>query len=404
MDEIKLNIRTTYIKILLFFIFIMYPLRLLILWDDNTLYSLRKHFFVPYKYFNFEQIPYLFISLGILFLFIIAFFFPREIIVKNKIPFSGCFKFYFIIQNVGLAITYTLFNLKWGSAIGDEAKILIVILESILGKEFIFFIVLYNEKIQNKSIGWIVLLYSIPFFLGGSKSGIIVAVLYIITLKLALKEKIFSIKKILVGMILYITYPLVYYISWMVRDGRVQKISFGEIDIYKPLKLISHRVNGIDIFMGNYEKILNLDLMNTYENIMYFFKGIFGNGIISLFTQNKKGYGRIFAEQVFYQPPDLINAYESTLIGTIYYSKNRIILGITIIFIIICIIKIICKLSSRQKQGFLLLYFLIQLIMTIMTGLIIKIGLTLRFFFIYFIIIIFLKQIKRISKKKEKNN
>lgn len=402
METKIIYLRKAYLVMVSIFIIFMYPVRKYFLSIDPKLYSFGKHFFVIYKEYNPEKVPINFIILGIIFIYLFSFFIPKNLKVAKKNKNIKIVKLIFFIQVLLITFSTLVLKQKFGGQVTFSIYFFSIIIESILSREFIFLLILYNQMINKKNVKLYMFFYIIPSFLLGSKSGLINCLIYYIWLKLVLNEKIITKKIMVVVTSLYMLYPTLYSLSWMVRSGNFTlNFSYFQLkEVMKPLILLSHRISGIDVFMADYNKILNIDLLSTYENILYFFKGIFGNSILKYFSLNTRGYGRVFAEQVFFQPIDLINGYESSLIGTIFYSKNRVTLSIVLALILIISLIIIKKVTQKSKNGVFIVFFLIQINLLILTGLLNKLGITIRFFIIYYILISFTNLGEKNGKRK----
>lgn len=385
------NLRKSYLWFITFYIFIMYFVRGILLYNNPELFSLKKHFFIINKDFDFSNLPIKMIIIFIIYLYAISFFIPQKIecfFLKNYKIYE--ILFYFQI----CCLTILSFETRMGSKISTSNYIFLGILESIVGKDFLFFIVLYNRIILKKKYIHLFFIYSIPVILVGSKIGLIYPFLNLFFINIGLKKQILNKKNIFISLVLYLFYPIFYSLSWAIRGKKLENFKI-EFNLVKPFYLISHRINGLDILNMPYEKAINIDKLNVKYFTFNILRGLIPSEILSkIFKYRNIGYGRYFAEVIYGQPQKLINGYESTLFGVFYYNNNRIFIFIVFNLILLLTLYKIKKIKLKYK-GIMSLFFIYNFVDLVRTGNYNKLLLPLRFYIAILIIEIILTSIKR---------
>ena len=287
-----------------------------------------------------------------------------------------------------------------GKEMGLVARILLGLVDGILGRDFIFLIIIIGRIQSNKKITKYFLMYSLPSIIMGSKSGIIIGIIYSFTILIGFNKKIFKVRYLIIIIISYLSYPLLYAISWVIRlGGKIDKTIFENFSIYTPLELISKRVNAVDILMANKDKIIDIEkfsIFSTFEKIM---SAILTRGFVSIILKRDiLPYGVIFSQEVMHQPKDVINGFEPTLFGVIYYSKNMVQTSILMVITIIILMGIMYLISKKNFSLFLII-FLITFIITVMTGIFVNIYILFRYWIIFVILVFLLKSLSKISAK-----
>ena len=388
---INFNLRKAYLFFISLYIIIMYFIRGILLYNNPELFSLKKHFFIINKNFEFSNLPLKLIVIFVFYLYFISFFIPKKVkcfSLKN-------YKIYEILFYLQICFLIILsFNIKMGFKVNSLNYLFLGILESILGKEFLFFIVLYNRIILKKKYMFLFFIYSIPVILIGSKIGLIYPVLTLFFFNIGLNKKKFTFKSVFVSLMLYILYPTFYSLSWALRGKKIENFKI-EFDFIRPFYLLTHRITGLDILNMQYEKISNINRLDMKYFMFNLLRGLIPSGVLSrIFKYRNIGYGRYFAEIVYNQPQKLVSGYESTLFGVFYYNNNRVIIFVIFNLIFFLVLYKIKNLNYKFR-GVISLFFVYNFIDLIRTGNYNKLLLPLRFYIAIFIIEIILTTIKR---------
>lgn len=395
-------LKKMYLIFLTIFIIFLYPLRIWILLNNPSQYELQYIDYIPFKIFSINQLPLKDLLIFILILYLIGLLIPQKIKL-NKIPQYKFFLKIFYIQNVLYTLILLFGFYTMGKEMGLVARILLGLVDGILGRDFIFLIIIIGRIQSNKKITKYFLIYSLPSIIMGSKSGIIIGVIYSFTILIGFNKKIFKVRYLIIIIISYLSYPLLYAISWVIRlGGKIDKTIFENFSIYTPLELISKRVNAVDILMANKDKIIDIEkfsIFSTFEKIM---SAILTRGFVSIILKRDiLPYGVIFSQEVMHQPKDVINGFEPTLFGVIYYSKNMVQTSILMVVTIIILMGIMYIISKKNFSLFLII-FLITFVITIMTGIFVNIYILFRYWIIFVILVFLLKSLSKHQQSEKR--
>lgn len=391
-------LKKMYLIFLTFFIIFLYPLRILILKHNPLEYELQYIPHIPYKIFSVEKIPLENIIIFILLLYLLAIIIPKRIKV-NEISNYRLYIKIFYIQNIFYASFLLLGVYTMGKEMNIVSRILFGLIDGILGRDFIFLIILIGKIQTNKKIKKYFLLYSLPSIIMGSKSGVILAIIYTLTILIGFNKKIFKIRYLIGVILVYLSYPLIYTLSWAIRlGGSIDSRIYDEFSIYTPLELISKRVNAIDILMAEKNNILNIKELSTSSLFEKIIAAILTRGAVSNFlNKDILPYGVVFSQEVMHQPKNIINGFEPTLFGVIYYSENMYQTFILLVVTILILILFMYNLSKKNFSIFLII-FLMTFLITIMTGIFANIYILFRYWIIFNTINFFTKELRYMKR------
>lgn len=392
-------LKKMYLIFLSVFLIFLYPLRILILLNNPLEYELQYIPYIPFKIFSINQLPFTKLFIYILILYLISIIIPNRIKL-NKIPQYNLILIIFYFQNIVYTTILLLGIYTMGKEMNLLARILLGLVDGILGRDFIFIIIIVGKIQNNEKIKKYFLIYSLPSIIMGSKSGIVVGIIYSFAILLGFNKKIFKFKYLIIVIMTYLSYPLLYAISWVVRlGGKIDRTIFENFSIYTPLELISKRVNAIDILMANKEIIEDINKFSVYPLFQSIMAAIFTRGVTSsIFNKQILPYGVIFSREVMQQPDYVVNGFEPTLFGVIYYSKNMFETTLLLFITVLVFIFFMYILSKNNFSLFLIIFF-ITFIVTIMTGIFANIYILFRYWIIFITIVYIMKQLCKVNRK-----
>lgn len=380
-----------------FFIVFMYLLRTVILNKYPSEYEFQYISFINFTNYNYDKIPKNALILFVVTLYIIIIFFCPKVIKIKKLKHMQIYKKIFILQNIIYFILISFFSLyTMGKEVNITQRIIIGLIENILGRNFLFIIVLIDNFLNKKNNLFYMFIYICPTIVMGSKSGIILCVLYYIFLKIGFKEKIINLKILIISIILYIFYPLLYSLSWIIRLGGELNFSiiFKNYHFLNTLFLLSKRVTGIDILMFDRDIVNTIDIFTSNNFFIKILCAIFTRGMISkIINKDVLPYVSEFSKYIMNQKEGIINAFEPTLFGVFYYSSNPILLFFyfhVIIFLFILIIKKI----NKKIYNYFLIVLVLDYVVLILHGNYPNFFINFRFIFIFLILSGFFNSLK----------
>jgi hypothetical protein len=232
----------------------------------------------------------------------------------------------------------------------------------------------------------------------GSKAAIVFVILYLIGYKLLVKERIFDIRNIILIGLAVVCYPIISIYSYYLRFKENNFFNFlkeslnyllsSDVSYFGVLiSSLSNRLTAIDIF--SLDLIKTTWLLDASGTIVYFFKGVFIAQLVDLYVSHTNfSVGRVFAIEYLGQEIDVANAFELTLLGNILLSGTQVATACVVFLIVTLMFLLMRYLSNKGKWYFqvMYMYYLLQVIILLMTGNIQDLGFILRLTFSLYII------------------
>ncbi|EGQ8918986.1 hypothetical protein GJ207_05270 [Vibrio parahaemolyticus] len=387
----KLYPRRLYIRLSLFFVSVLYFLRMVTIYYEPESFQFIKQF--GYPTLNMDFLPW--ILLFILFLFFIALLIPKEIELNVSDKFRFFFQSVFYAEFL-LLIIIIIIGVKAGENQSILEKAIVFFVYSVIPYNLSYFVLVLTGG-KNKLN---TLLYFAPSILMASKSGIIFALLLVITAKILKRERVFSFTIFISILISICLYPLMLALAiyHRVGGGNVYEViarnfsAMGDnvIKVYEFVFIsISRRVSGVDVLFIP-DSIDNI-VFSPVSIIGYLFKGISNAGLVdTLLGQRSFGIGRQFAIEFFGQNTDLANGFEPTLFGIMFHSSNPLLVS-AIILLSVCCLFLFFRSRKDALGKVMLCYLIFVFCFVLMTGSIIQLSQTIKFYllssFIYYMYI-----------------
>lgn len=381
MERVVIYPRSAYLKFLTLFLFILYPFRYLILmyYPESYVYrTFGSDLVLP-------NIPVITLGVFIFSSYLLALVIPKTSALDSNEKLVRFLSTVLVLESILYILAVQFLGMKMGSEPSIVAQIVAFFIFSLIPISFVAFslLLLKPDHIFKTSI-----FYTFPFFLVASKSGLITFFLMFIFSRMLLGRRVLNMNVIIVSMLLISMYPFFMSIASYGRSGAEGSVieyvenevdSYGEgiSDIYEfVVKKISKRVSGVDALV--IEPMSN-DVFSLGSVSLFLLKGIFTASTINyLMAEPNFGMGRLFAIEYFNQSAEESSSFEPTLLGVIWMSENSVQVYF-LIFLSILILIILLR-SIRSSIGRLFLpFYIYQLIILNLTGLISNITSPLRY-------------------------
>ena len=367
-----------------FFLVVLYPVRYFTLSQNPYSFQFVK-FDLSVDFFEFNLFH---LILFILLQLSLYFFIPKAVYIKHNEKFIDFLQKLFYLETVLLLIV-VLLGVRAGVNVTIVDKIVLFFVYSLIPINLIYFF-LNLTKIKNK---WNTVLFLIPTILMASKSGMIFALLMILSAKILKKEKIINFKIVLGFLCVFLSYPVLITVAAYQRIEASSFFTFftsnlsnmGEdvLSLYGfVLTSISRRVSGLDVLM--IPTVTDNFVFSITSIILYIMKGIFtASAIDNILSLDSFGIGRIFAIEFLQQSKELANGFEPTLYGIVFHSPNPLISAIILYFL--CLLAILFLKYQKSSIALLLLcYFVFMYVYVFMTGTIVQLSQIFRFYIVIY--------------------
>lgn len=367
-----------------FFLAVLYPLRYLTLSQDTYSFQFVK-FDISADLIGLN-LSYL--AAFILLQLSLGFFIPKVFHINCNKKLIDFLQKIFYLETFLLFIV-VLLGVRAGVNQTIVDKIILFFVYSLIPINLIYFF-LNITQIKNK---WNTVLFLIPTILMASKSGMIFALLLILSAKILKKEKIINVKIIFGFLTVFLSYPVLITISAYHRFGTGNFFTFfisnlsnmGEdvLSLYGfVLTSISRRVSGLDVLM--IPSVPDNFVFSITSILLYIMKGIFTASVVDgILSLDSFGIGRAFAIEFLQQSKDLANGFEPTLYGIVFHSPNPLIS--TVILYILCLLPILFLKYQKSSIALLLLcYFVFVYVFVFMTGTIVQLSQVFRFYIVIY--------------------
>jgi hypothetical protein len=376
-----------------------------------------EYIFKNYNELSFENInsKVIYVVAFIVILYILSITVPKKmaLIKPSKKEYKWLFKINYILAAVFIGYNFIFGIFMGGGTDTIAARVSFGLVMSILPLSLLAFIlIIYADQFKYNR-----LLVFLPFIassvLYGSKAALIFIFLYLIAYKLLIRERIVDAKNVILFIIAIVLYPIVSIYSYYIRLREANLILFinesldhlfnSDISYFKILiSSLSNRITAIDIF--SLDPIKTSWLLDVDGTIIYFLKGIFVAQIVDLYVVHSTfSVGRVFAIEYLGQNVDVSNAFEMTLLGNILLSGTQTATACFVFLLVTSTFLLMRYLSDHKKWYFqiMYLYYLLQIVILIMTGNIQELGFILRLTFTLFLTSVLIKSINFNSKKNE---
>lgn len=382
MQEVKvvdLHIRAAYVKFLSLFIFVLYIARYFILFDEDRFIFKR---FVQMVDLNEAPIFYLLVFIASL--YSLSLVLPKIIEVKVNYKFVTFLRRLFYIEFVVYIISVLFLGMRMGAESTILTQIAAFILSSIIPYNLVVFLLFLLDSNGKKLIS---LLFVIPSLLLASKSGIIHLLLIYIFTSFLKNNSIFNAKLLIRASVVYLLFPFMILVASYGRNGKgnvlsyvsAEFASFGNtaFEMYELMLFkLSDRITGLDVLLVHGQ---DNTVFSAISVAFYLIKGLFTASIFNALSGLQNiGMGRLFAIEFFKIPTTLVTAFEPTLFGVIYLSDDSLYVSALLVFTVLFILLFFMK-NNNMVSKLMVAFFLYQLVLVIMTGLVTQLTQVLRF-------------------------
>jgi hypothetical protein len=392
--------RKLFLTLSIMFFIILYPLRIITL-DSHPQSFVFKNFGYGVDWSRIAIYEYLLLFISIL---LLALFVPKQLTLKVKKPHIQLIEKIFYFEILISFVVFYLLGSKMGMNLGLVEKLLLFLVYSLLPFDLIFFSLLLIVKNKNKIV-IICIIYAVLALLRGSKASLFFLLMALFSISVLRGGKVLNFKYILFTALAVILFPTFAVLGYFFRgefsfNEMINTLGFSTRVLEVAGVAFSRRISGVDVLM--LEQIENNTVFSIGELGLYYLKGLFTAFFVDAFRPDglSAGIGRMFAIEFLSQPKDIANAYGVTLLGVIHYSNEKILISLLYFLSIAGLLTTLNIYKHKWVVAIVLLYFVYQFPIFIMSGSPIMLSTPIRYFIVLTVVIYLYNKYLAKSHKK----